>query len=115
MSIHNLQGWMHMKISKVESHLHGKRPDLTKPSIEVSHRDHERVWFAFSEEKGVCVIAAKNTDVGEQLSSGLAYEVSRENLGQLRELDFYKFVFFNPQESRDRDRDGAGGTRRGYI
>ena len=114
MSIHNLQGWMHMKISKVKSHLHRKKPDLTKPSFEASHLDHERVWFTFSEQKGVCVIATENTDVGERLSSGLAYEVPKENLGQLRGLDFYKFVFFNPQEPCDRDRDGTGGTRRIY-
>ena len=54
--------------------------------------------FNHSEEKGICLVASKLIATGECISTGLAHRLSDLELVNVKPLDIYKFVFFDPKD-----------------
>lgn len=53
-------------------------------------------------KKGIALIAKQNLPKGSLVSSAITYRLDSEQLEQIRDLDLYKFIFFNPEIYKQR-------------
>lgn len=73
---------------------------------------HERrgreplVSVAFHPEKGLILVTTDTVAAGALLSSAILYQVPSVDLQHIARTDFYKFVFFRPDEAVGRERCG---------